>query len=1093
MKRLAMGLTSALWLCLALQPGITRAEVPGVSALLEQGRYWQSKGRRDLANQAFRRVLALDPANAEARRGLQGPATAPPSAGKPARAASTTQPQQAARPSPATPAPTQQRNGGSTARAAGYQALESGNLESAARSFERSLAANRHDADALGGLGLVRLRQSRFAEARDLLEQASSLGRASQWAEALGSARFFAGMDEARTALAQGRLAQAQQGAEALVRSGHPDRAAAIELLADIYERQGRYADAADLYRQAGEKGGASGNRLASRAARGRALAAAARGDDVEAEQQFHSGLLLDQQDPWIRYEFARYLLARGRQGDAEGLLRSLSASESADWLYAAALLNQQMGRPAAADALMARIPDGQLTSQMRSFAVGLKMDGAVARARGMAGEGRMADGLAALHRLAATPDIDPARKGTIADALYELGDGEGAAALAQEALAQDMADPAAYEPLVRILARTGRDAEAAAAIERAAQGLGDSAEGQRKLAQMRGAMTAAQADRLRQAGQYAAAFDLLQAAWNAAPGNQDVLSALARLYQSGGMPGQASQTFQMILAQSPRDKGAMMGLIETAGAAGDRALARRTIDQALAAYPQDYEIYLAAARMEQARGDEGAALRYLRQARQIYAAAHGPDTLTAANPFGTASQGNNPFRNQSPPTQAAVNPFVLNGGARLPAMTGGMPRGSVAGGSPFASGVGAANAMGAAMPPQSGFGTDPVLATIQSDIEKLTQESGPRAEMRTGYRQRSGETGLSELKELTGSAEISAPFADGRVKARAEAVVLDAGRPTGSGLARFGRNATAEAQGIVNQQPSDLTQAKSQHASGVALSAGYESALIQIEAGTTPLGFEDTEVTWRAAVSPRLSPHANARLWFERKPVTDSVLSYAGTRDPVTGDFWGQVMRIGGGASLSYDRDGTGLYGDLSYYRYRGDDVRRNRSFQVNAGGYLPFYRGDRSSLTGGINVNYQDYANNQNYFTFGHGGYFSPQSFFSVSFPLRYSFEANRLSINANVAPGYQSYSQDQVALYPTDAARQAQLDAWKRQNSDVRSTYDSLSKTGFALSADGSIYYRINPGTRVGGEIGINTFGNYDEFRSLIGIKQSIGGAP
>jgi hypothetical protein len=44
---------------------------------------------------------------------------------------------------------------------------------------------------------------------------------------------------------------------------------------------------------------------------------------------------------------------------------------------------------------------------------------------------------------------------------------------------------------------------------------------------------------------------------------------------------------------------------------------------------------------------------------------------------------------------------------------------------------------------------------------------------------------------------------------------------------------------------------------------------------------------------------------------------------------------------------------------------------------------------------------------------------------------------------------------------------------------------------FSADGSIYYRVSPSTRVGGEISINTFGSYDEFKSLIGIKQSLGG--
>jgi tetratricopeptide (TPR) repeat protein len=1098
------------------------ADVPGVAALVEQGRYWQGKGRQDLANQAFRRALTLDPNSATARAALAGPprkvATPKPVAAaptpQPARASATPAPARTWQPAPAPRAiqPSAPAQRGGSSRAAGFKALDAGNLAEAERDFQRAVAANSRDADAQGGLGLVRLRQGNFSEARDRLEQASRLGNAAQWNEALQSARFFAGLGEARAALAQNRLSEAQNTAEQLMRSGYAQRGPAIELLASIYEKQGRYADAADLYRQAKENGSQNDNRLASRAARAKALAAAANGDEIGAEQAFHSGLLLGQNDPWIRLEFARYLLARGRGSEVESLLSSLSSSSDPDWLYAGALLNAEMGRDPAAEALIGRIPEMQRTEQMRNFAVGLKIDAAVERAKALGAQGRQAEGLSAVRQLAATPGLDAARQASLADALYELGDREGAASLAQQAMSGEISDPQAYEPIVRVLAKTGRDAFATAAIQRAGQLAGPSAEGQKVMARMNGVMAASQADRMRLAGQNAAAFDLLQSAWNAAPGNQEVLGALARLYQSGGMPAQAAQTYQMLLAQSPTDRGATMGLIETAGAAGDRELARRTMDRALQANPNDYEIYMAAARMEKARGDDGAAVRYLKRAQELYTRRSGAaGTLTSANPFATTVSGNNPFRNQQASAVAApmANPFALSGSSRLPATsapiapansgygyaapsqpfpTGGVPSAPMGGGGNMG-GAAYADASGGQGSNPSG---DPVLGRIQSEISQLTRESGPRADLNTGYRERSGETGLSALREMTGTAEVSTGLGNGRISAKAQAVALDAGRPTGSGLARFGRNGTAEAAAIVAEEESVLTQAKTQHASGVALSAAYETPLLKLELGTTPLGFEDTQVTWQAALTPRFSPYTTARVWVERKPVTDSVVAYAGTRDPVTGDRWGQVMRTGGGVSFSYDRDGAGIYGDFAYNRYAGVNVPNNRSFQANVGGYLPFYRGDRSSVTGGVNVNYQDYDNNQNFFTYGHGGYFSPQSFFSVSFPVRYSFTDDRMEIRAGVAPGYQSYYQEQVGLYPTDPTAQAALDALKAQNSDVRSYYDSISKTGFALSADGSFYYRVSPSTRVGGEISKNTFGSYDEFKSMIGIKQSLGGS-
>src|SRR3546814_12087739 len=101
-------------------------------------------------------------------------------------------------------------------------------------------------------------------------------------------------------------------------------------------------------------------------------------------------------------------------------------------------------------------------------------------------------------------------------------------------------------------------------------------------------------------------AFDLLQAAWNDAPGNEEILSALARLYQSGGLNAQAAQTFRMLLAQKPADRDAMVGLIDTASASGDMDTARAVAQQAIQTHPADYRVYMAAARMAQTRGSAG-------------------------------------------------------------------------------------------------------------------------------------------------------------------------------------------------------------------------------------------------------------------------------------------------------------------------------------------------------------------------------------------------------------------------------------------------------------------------------------------------------
>jgi len=1111
----------------SLWPTCAMAENPAVRALLQQAQYWQSKGRGDLAYQALHRAQAIDPNNADVKRALAGPAAAPAPKAPPAPKSASTPVATHQRPAhelpahelpaherPATirPAPVASTDLAGRARVAGFAALGANDLATASREFESALARNRRDGDALGGLGLVALKQGNFARARDLLDQASRQGDAAKWAQALASARHFAGVGEAQDLVAHGQLGEAQKIAEDLVRAGGGKDAVALELLADIYDRQGRYADSADLYRQASEIGtgkadAADDKRLASRAARGRALAAAARGDDMAAEQEFQQGLLLDPEDPWIRYEFARFMIGRGRLPEAESLVRSLTASTNPDSLYAGAMLESDLGHPAIAETLIQRIPETYRTQPVRAFAMGLKTDTAIARAKALAASGQKAQAIGALRQIGQTKGLPAARQAAIADALYDMGDVADAGALAQQAMSGSITDLGGYEAVIRVATRTGRDDLAQNALQKASQLAGSSADGQRALARISAGMAAAQADRLRLHGQYAEAFDVLQRGWGAAPDNAEILAALARLYQSGQMSARAAQTYQMILVHAPRDRDALSGLMETAQAAGDRALSQQAEARLLQAYPQSYEVYLAAARTEQARGNVGAATKFLKDARAIYSRQMaGAGGGLGGNPFATGGEalGANPFRaTAAAPAPQPINPFSLGGGTRLSGLALDAPAPAPAPAQPAwnapADTVGQSSEWGGraaeavapgAGPVAASMPSDPVLAQIQTEISSMSQDNGPRVEVQTAYRSRAGETGLSELRDMKGSAEISTGLGGGRVYARADAVVIDSGRPTGSSLQRFGRNATIEAQSIVDAVTAQLVQAVTQRQSGVAPAVGYADKLIQAEVGATPLGFDKSRATWRVAVTPQLGSNVAARAWFERKPVTDSVIAYAGTRDPVSGEYWGRVMRTGGGAGLSVDHDGNGVYVDLSYNTYAGTNVPTNHNVEANLGGYLRVRHSAHSNLTAGLNVNYQAYGNDQDYFTFGHGGYFSPQSFLSVGFPINYTFQNPRLDIKGSFTPGFQSFLQDQVDLYPTDPTAQAALDALKAKDSDVRNYYDSLSKTGFALAASGSAYYRITPSTRVGGEVSYNTFGSYDEMRAVLGIRQSLG---
>lgn len=1044
------GSVAVLALVGPMDTAFAQAGSGAVADLVRQGDFWRTRGRGDLAAQAYNRALQLDPGNAAARRGLSGPAPAPSPAPATPRAAPATDD---GAPAPAAPRQTAApRNTTSAAdragrmRVAGYAALERGELASAASQFQQALAINARDVDALGGLGVTRLRQERFRDARDLLERASQGAGASRWAEALTSARFFASLDEAGEAGAgqDSRRAEALL-TELLASAPTPEQKSLVAVqLGDLLMVQGRYTEARAAY---GQAQGPSSD-AAYKMANAEAAEAAAQGNPQQAENAYRQALELGgASDPWLRYAFAGFLLEQGRASDGAAIIQPLEASTSGEGLYAAALYYNEADRPADAVRLLRRVPDASRTAEMRSLEAEIGLADAEKQARALAAAGRSNEALALLDR-SNVAGASVGQQIRLGGAYYALGARDRAASLAASAAARSGGSATGQEPLVRLLAQTGQDELALGVIQRATGGSTTSPAARRLYS----TLAVASADRLRADGMRAEAFDVLQSGWSVAPQDPAILVSLGRLYQEGDMTQEAAQVFELALQRKPGDADALTGLADTSAARGDFAKARQSYRLLLQGRPQDVDAYLTGARVEQAAGDRRAARRLLEQAQALGQ----PRGLTAGSAFTVA----NPFRSaqQNQIAPAPINPFApetLRGVGRV------------------ASG-------------------QPVLSPVQQALADLASDDSPVVDAAVEARVRSGEDGLSRLNALTTTIRGSTPIGQGRIGLSVAPTVVDAGDPNRSANARFGRNATAEALAIVAQAPTVLAPADSQYAAGVALSAFYESATVSADVGTTPLGFENTDVqagfTWR----PRLGAHGALKVFAERRPVTDSVLSYAGATDPVTGQTWGSVMKTGGGIGASWEQNGMGLFGDVAYRAYAGQNVSDNKALELNMGAYRRLYGSEGLNVTAGVSLNYQSFDRNLSYFTVGHGGYFSPQSFVSMAFPIDARWKRGDWSINAQFSPGYQTYQQDAAALYPNDPAAQAQLVALKLLNNDVRAQYDSESHSGFAFSGGIEGWHQMGA-TAVGIDARMNTFGNYDEYRMTLRLKQAFGAVP
>ena len=149
-----------------------------------------------------------------------------------------------------------------------------------------------------------------------------------------------------------------------------------------------------------------------------------------------------------------------------------------------------------------------------------------------------------------------------------------------------------------------------------------------------------------------------------------------------------------------------------------------------------------------------------------------------------------------------------------------------------------------------------------------LEQDAAPRMEGKFATRVRSGAAGTSQLTEVSAAATIAgSPFGGGRLGLVAEPVWLNAGTPAGPEAAQIGTNP------LLGQPGAAFPALKARAAAGVAVSATYDGQAVHADVGTTPLGFQKTNVSAGLSVTPKVGP-TTLRASVEQRPVTDSVLS---------------------------------------------------------------------------------------------------------------------------------------------------------------------------------------------------------------------------
>lgn len=528
----------------------------------------------------------------------------------------------------------------------GFRALDNNQLAQAEARFAQVLRARPQDAEALGGLGSVRLRQQRFDEANELLRRAVARDR--KWRSAADSARYWLTLKQVSgqsSADAEARLkeavallpkepaghvalAQLQETSDpAAAERGYrraleldAGNAGALQGLVGLLGRQGRAEEAAVMFeRMTPQQRERAGGESALRAsvARARAQEAMASGSLQMAQVELEDALLAQPSDPWLRLEAARLYQRMGRVDEADQVMADLRGLDdtSVASLHAQALYAQERGQWPQVQALLDRIPEGSRDAAITSLRNLAWVQAQAAQARLLVQQQRGGEAQLLLARTEAGLGErvrDPQAIAALAGAYADIGSQQRAMVLARQLVEGGAPSADARLQYASVLLRAGRDGEVAALLRQLADDRLTAAQ-QATLQDLRSGYVLRQVDALRERGNLEGAYAVLAPALAERPDDPRNIAALARLYAAAGDHGQALALYQQQLQRTPGDTDALVAAAGSAVAMRDMDTAETYLQAALAQAPQSPEVLAAAGRVYRAAGKNRRAESYFK------------------------------------------------------------------------------------------------------------------------------------------------------------------------------------------------------------------------------------------------------------------------------------------------------------------------------------------------------------------------------------------------------------------------------------------------------------------------------------------------
>lgn len=583
------------------------------------------------------------------------------------------------------------------------------------------------------------------------------------------------------------------------------------------------------------------------------------------------------------------------------------------------------------------------------------------------------------------------------------------------------------------VLNRFADTTQLAAVLEDLRAGPAMNRDQQVQLARLQRSLDLRVIDQLRSNGQHAQAVARLDALLTAAPEDRALRMARAELDLAIGQPRAARDRYASLVGEDPQDLDTRLAYARALTEAGDAALARLQLSAIQEQVPAgDFDRQLDIARRQLSLDDAPGAVHALESLLALQP--ERPDVLLALARAELSQQHFAKARDYFARAERGSDLKVAL---------------------------------------QARLAGEQIATRLQSRMESAFE-----------IRHKPGDSGISRYDALVApNVWHHALDFDRRIIAHADAVTVDSGQLD----ADFD---TAALFGTLQATGPDTTWRTSNEAqSGIAFALRYETDQWSTELGTTPLGFLLPDLVGGIEWTPKLGP-LDIALGLQRRAVTSSVLSYAGQRDPLSGEKWGGVTESGPYARLGLYRERFSLSGSLRLTDLSGTHVASNQFMGLRTAADWQFFATEDMRAYVGATVNYWSYQRNLQNYTFGSGGYYSPQSYINIALPLELQGRWAGWSYQLRATLSSSTSKTERAAFYPNDPQLQSAALSMPLPAGFAAPFFAAHSGGGVSFSAYAALERQATPHLVLGAKLDLDRSDFYEPTVLMFYLRHVFG---